>query len=96
MDLLAQRYASPFLMLDEFIRLNQLHDFVLEVLQTIAEEKVHEARWQYYLHKVYGMSFEDYVRKCEQPQDGEEYMSHEDISNVVNESRNMIEGFVPE
>ena len=96
MDLLAQRYASPFLILDDFIRLQQLHDFVIEILKTIAEEKMHDARWQFYLHKVYNMTFEEYVRKCEQPQQAEQYMSHAEIGNVINESKKMLEGFMPE
>lgn len=96
MDLLAKRYASPFLMLDEFIRLQQLHNFVIEVLNIIAEEKVHDARWQFYLHKVYGMSFDEYVRRCEQPQVTERGMTHKEIGNVIEESRKMLDGFVPE
>ena len=95
MDLLAQRYASPFLILDEFIRLQQLHEFTIEIMKKIADEKVHDARWQYYLHRVDGMSFEEYVRRCEQPQDGEEYMSHEDIGNTISESKKLLEGFIP-
>ena len=97
MDLLAQRYASPFLLLDEFIRLQQLHEFTIEILKTIAEEKVHDARWQYYLHKVFdSISFEEYVRRCEQPQQQGQGMTHEQIGNVINESKLMLEGFVPE
>ena len=96
MDLLAKRYASPFLVLDEFIRNHQLYDFVAEVFKTMAEEKIHDARWQFYLHKVYDMSFEDYVRKCEQPQKGNQQMTHEEIKNVISASRNMLEGFKPE
>lgn len=97
MDLLAQRYASPFLMLDEFIRLQQLHNFVIEILKTIAEEKVHEARWDVWLHKVYSdMSFDEYVQLCEQPQQKEQSMTHEEIGNVINDSKMILEGFVPE
>ena len=96
MDLLAQRYASPFLILDEFIRLHQLHDFVLETIKTIADEKVQEVRWQYYLHKVYGMSWDDFLIKCEQPQQGEQYMTHEEIGSVIDESKRILNGFVPE
>lgn len=97
MDLLSQRYASPFLIMDEFIRLQQFREFVYEILKTIADEKVHEARWQYYLHKVWGdISFDDYVRECEKPKRGEQYMTNEEISNAINESRDMLTGFVPE
>lgn len=96
MDLLSQRYASPFLIMDEFIRLQQFHDFVYEILKTIAEEKAHNARWQYYLHKVWDMSFDDYVRECKKPKQGEQYMTSEEIGNVINDSRDILKGFVPE
>lgn len=93
MDLLAQRYAGPFLMLDEFIKLHQLHNFTIEVLNNIAEEKIHDARWQFYLHKVYEMTFEEYVKLCEEGHKPE--MSHEEIGNTINESKKMLEGFIP-
>jgi len=94
-DLLAQRYASPFLVLDEFIRLRQLHEFTTEILNAIADEKVHDARWQYYLHKVFDKSFADYVRSCEDAQVADQGMTHKEIGNVINESKKMLEGFVP-
>ena len=96
MDLLAKRYASPFLVLDEFIRIHQLHDFVTEILKTIADEKIHDIRWQFYLHKVFDMTFEEYLRRCEQPQQKGQEMSHEDIGNIINDSKKMLEGFMPE
>ena len=95
MDLLSQRYASPFLILDEFIRLQQLHEFVVKTMKTIADEKVREARWQYYLHRVYDMSFEEYVRRCEEPERKKQGMSHEEIGKVINDSKRMVEGFIP-
>lgn len=96
MDLLSQRYASPFLIMDEFIRLHQFREFVYEVLKTISDERIHKARWEYYLHRVYEMSFEDYVRECEKPRKGAEYMTNEEIGNVVKDSRDILKGFVPE
>ena len=66
------------------------------MLKTIAEEKVHDARWDFWLHKVFSdMSFEEYVRLCEQPQQKEQGMTHEEIGNVINESKLMLEGFMP-
>lgn len=97
MDLLARRYANPFLILDQFISNHQLYDFSVEIMQTIADEKVHEKRWQYYLHKVWdSMSFEEYVHECERMLEikKEQIMTHEQIGNVVNESRNMLEEFM--
>lgn len=96
MDLLAKRYANPFLILDEFIRIHQLHDFVTETLKTIMDEKIHDVRWQFYLHKVFDMTYEEYLRKCEQPQHKANEMSHEAIGNIINDSKKMLEGFKPE
>ena len=83
MDLLAQRYASPFLILDEFIRIHQLYDFVADILKTIVDEMIHDSRWQFYLHKVYDMTFEEFLRRCEKPQHEGSEMSHEDIGNII-------------
>jgi len=96
MDMLSQRYACPFLVLDEFIRLQQLHDFLYEILKTIAEEKTHKSRWEFYLHKVYDMTFDEYVQLCENPPQQEQDMTHEQIGNVINESKMMLDGFVPQ
>ena len=95
MDLLAQRYASPFLMLDEFIRTKQLHDFTIEVLNLIAEEKTHNARWEYYLHRFIDIPFEEYVKQCEERMKEPKGISHEEIGNTINESKKMLEGFMP-
>lgn len=96
MDLLSQRYASPFLILDDFIRLHQLYEFTLEVMGIMAEEKKHEARWQYYLHKVYNMTFEDYVKACDSQSEKEQNMTHEEIGNIINDSKMILDGFVPQ
>ena len=45
MDLLSQRYADPYLILDDFIPLQQLHGFLETIMQSIAEEKVQDIRW---------------------------------------------------
>ena len=96
MDLLSQRYANPFLILDNFIKINQLYELTVDILKTIADEKIHDARWEYYLHKVWEMSFEDYVKECErmQHEKSEQHMTHEQIGNVINDSKKMLEEFM--
>jgi len=84
------------LILDEFIRLQQLHEFIVVTMKAIADEKVNEKRWQYYIHRVYGdMSFEEYVRRCEAPEQKKQGMSHEEIGTIINDSKRMVEGFIP-
>ena len=95
MDLLAQRYASPYLILDDFIRLRQLQEFIEEMIERIADEKTQEARWEYWLHKVYDMSFADFVRKCEEPAQDEK-VDYAKIGNILNDSKKMLDGFVPD
>lgn len=96
MDLLAKRYASPFLIMDEFIRLHQFRDFTKTILKNIADEKVHDARWQMYLHKYWGdLSFAEYCEECEKMQkekQGQD-MTPQEIGNVISESKKMLEGF---
>lgn len=96
MDLLAQRYASPFLILDEFVRLKQLHEFIVETLTRIADEKAHDVRWNFWLHRVYDMSFEDYVRRCEQPPEVEQKTDYAKIGSIISDSKTLLNGFVPE
>ena len=94
MDLLSQRYADPFLMLNEFIRLQQLHEFSIEIMTEIREKKIHDARWEYYLHKVWdNISFDEYVRLCENSASKKPAMTQKEIENVVSESFNMLQGF---
>lgn len=95
MDLLAQRYASPYLILDDFIRLRQLHEFIVDILTRIADEKVHEVRWQFWLHRTEGITFEDYVRQCEAP-NKESTVNYAQIGGIISECRSLLDGFVPE
>ena len=95
MDLLAQRYASPYLLLDDFIRLRQLREFITDTLTRIADEMVHDKRWDFWLHRVYEMTFEDYVRKCEEPQPPKQ-INYAHIGSIINDSKKMLDGFAPD
>lgn len=91
MDTLSKRYSGcPFFILDEFIRLGQLHDFLSEVLQTIYREDTDRFKWEFYLHKVFGMTYGEYLKKTEtkEPEDVDE----DQIKDIVSESRNMMDG----
>lgn len=95
MDLLAKRWANPFFILDEFIRLNQLHEFLIEITKTIVEEKKHDARWDFYLHRVCrttDMTFEEYVDALEKQEKKKESeaISPEAIGQIIGDSKNML------
>ena len=95
MDLLAQRYADPFLMLDNFIRIGQLHEFSVEIMKQISDEKVQDIRWEYYLHKVWDMSFNDYVDSCEEERREPEViaMQKEEALQIIENSNSILEEF---
>lgn len=96
MDLLSQRYADPYLILDDFIRLQQLHEFLEKIMQNIAEEKVQDIRWEYYLHKVWDMSFEEYIAACgrEVKQEQAPTLQKEEVVQIIQNSNDILEGFV--
>ena len=93
MDLLAQRYASPFLILDEFIRLKQFHEFIVKTTTMIADERIHDLRWDYWLHKVCDMSFEEYVRRCERIPEVEKKPDYAEIGSIINNSKLLLNNF---
>ena len=97
MDLLATRWANPYLILDDFIRQGQLHELITQTLNSIAEELIRKNRWEYYIHCVCltsNMSFEEYVTYCEEHmENGSENMTSEDIGSVISDSMGMLELF---
>ena len=93
MDLLSQRYANPYLILDDVIRLGQLHEFTLETMRTIAQDNIQKSRWEYYLHKVWDMSFEDYVAACEKKEPEEKTISKEEAIRIIQASNSILEDF---
>lgn len=94
MDLLSQRYANPYLILDDFIRSGQLHDFSIEVMRMISKEKIHKSRWEFFLHKVWDMPFEEYVAACEDRKEPEKVtMQKEEAVQIIGSSNSLLEKF---
>lgn len=93
MDMLSVRYACPFLLLDEFIHLEQLHDFVFETMKTISEEKKEQYQWEFFLHKVFDKTYEEFLNQAEISESESDEMSDEKIKEVTDFSRNILDGF---
>lgn len=94
MDILSQRYGCPFFILDDFIRLNQLHDFIYEIVSTINEEKKEQVQWEFYLHKVFDMSYSEYMSKMNEPES--EQMTNEEMMKIINESHGIVDSYEEE
>ena len=93
MDLLFQRYASPFLILDEMIHLQQLHEFVVTVTEKISEEKHEEIMWEYFLHKVFNKSFDEFLKETEAKKNEHTEMGNDEIKDVIADSKNILDSF---
>lgn len=87
MDLVFHRYASPFLLLDQVVRNDELSEFV-NMLWDVTEE---EREWEYFLAKVFDKSFADF-KESVKPQP----ISKKELETTVNESWNMMNTFIPE
>lgn len=56
MDMVYHRYANPVPLLNEMI----ISGCFSELVETIMKEKETEQQWEYYLHKVWDKSFDDF------------------------------------
>lgn len=87
MDLLFSEYASPFLLVDQFIGVQMFTEFVAESIALRNDKEL----WQFYLHKVENQSFNDW--KASLP--GNE-PSEKDIETTITASFNLLNTFNPE
>lgn len=88
MDLLFNRYASPFSFIDTLIFSGRFSEGVSEIYGFSNEDK----EWEFFLHKVFDKSFEDFrASSLAQPQK----MTADDFEATVNNSKSMLQGFNP-
>lgn len=86
MDLLFSRYASPFLLLDNYIQTGRFLEFVLKLIDINNDEKIYDV----WIHKVYDQSYEDFKESINSKN---EKMDECKIETTINESRNILNDF---
>lgn len=94
MDLLAKRYASPFAVLEEMIRLGRFYEFVLEINAITAEESREEKLWEIWLHKIFGQGWDEWRRSI-RTQSEEESATESELEATVKESQALLNSFNP-
>ena len=92
MDLLFKRYASPFVLLDEYIASGSLSNFIDDFFKFIDEERQEETKWQFFLHKVFDKSWKDF---CDEMKDDDK-TEKVDIGATVKKSYDMLNNFTPD
>ena len=91
MDLLFTRYASPFVLLDGLILTTSLNNFVDEFFNLINEERKEKSQWEFFLHKVYDKSWNEFVNDIETS----ENQTPVDLGDTLVKSKNMLSNFTP-
>ena len=84
MDLLFSRYASPFLFIDTVIDARRFSDFVTHFCGVNEEQK----EWEYFLHKVFDKSFDDFRESLEPPKPV-------NFETTIQTSKSILDNFKP-
>ena len=95
MDLLFQRYASPFVFLDGYIQTGRFCEFINEFGEIQHKEKEDEKMWEVYLHKVWDKSFVEFREQVE-IENNNRNMSESDFETTIKHSINILKNFNPE
>lgn len=91
MDLLFKRYADPFSLMDGYIQTSRMCEF----LHAFIQQKIEDDKWEYFIHKVWDMSFDKFCETLQTSQDLRE-MSDEDIETTYKMSMNILGNFNPD
>ena len=84
------------MLLEQMMQAGRLAEFIDELGQIMWQEKANEQRWDFWLHRVDSMSFEEYVQLCEDSIKQNESSEKNDIEATVKHSYEMMENFHPE
>ena len=98
MDLLHQRYASPFSFMGNMMRVGRFSEFVDSVIQTInkeTEEKGEQRMWELYLHRIFDKSYSEFLESQKVEQDNKN-MTASEIETTIEMSNSILANFNPE
>lgn len=83
------------ILLNQMMHECRLYKYIEELEKIILQEEIDKMRWEYWLHRVYDMNFDEYVRQCELSQSSGENESSITIEEVVKQSYTMLNDFKP-
>ena len=79
------------MLLNQFIETGRLDEFVLEFINIRNEETREKVQWDFFLHKVHDMSWEEYANATETPEEQEADMNK--VEAQVKESLDILQNF---
>lgn len=88
--MLFERYANPFVLLDEYISSGSLCEFVVKFIDDYNERQIYEV----WLNKVIDKSFDEFKREIEGYTDPKN-VTEEELETTISNSREILSNFVP-
>lgn len=97
MDLLSKRYASPFSLLDNLIQAEQFNEWVTYFLNKQVQEDDDKKMWEFFLHKVFNKSFNEWKTEATTGQSGGAVgvMDEAKKEKIIESSEAILNGFNP-
>lgn len=95
MDLLSKRYASPCFVLNGIIQTGRLLEFVDEILTITEKEQEEKVNWEFFLHKVFEGSFNDFLEEQKINREHQN-LSVRTIETTIKHSMNILKNFNPD
>lgn len=97
MDLLSKRYASPFSLLDNLIQAEQFNEWVEYFLNKQAQEDNDKKMWEFFLHKVFDKSFDEWEKEAKTGQASNTVgvMDEAKKEEIIKRSEGILNGFNP-
>ncbi len=97
MDLLSKRYASPFSLLDNLIQAEQFNEWVEYFLNKQAQEDNDKKMWEFFLHKVFDKSFDEWEKEAKTGQASNivGVMDEAKKEETIKRSEGILNGFNP-
>ncbi len=84
------------LLLDQMIRMGSLADFVYDMVEFRNTEKEDRDLWEFWLHRVYGVGFEEFRNNAKENKEHKAAPTQEEVKSIVTDSMNTLACFVPQ
>lgn len=94
MDEISKRYAHPCFFMDGMIQTGRFCEFINKFVKTTNEEKDEAKLWEFWLHRVYGKSYNDFKEELKTDSQNQT-MSKETIETTVQNSLDILKTFKP-
>lgn len=92
--MLYQRYSNPMMLLDQMLQVGQFNEFIIEFIRIRNEERDEQTAWEFYLHRVFDKSFNEFMAETATTPEPE--VTESNIEATVKHSYEMMENFHPE